>query len=234
MGRSRLFAIGDLHLSFTSEKPMDIFGFGWEKHHEKIRANWRRVVGENDTVLVLGDISWALKFEDSLADLAWVHELPGTKVLLRGNHDFWWSSIGKLRGLYDDMIFLQNDSYVTDGRAICGSRGWLTPSDANYSEKTDERIYNRELIRLKMALESARRSGAQEIIVGLHYPPTAQPGSESGFKRLIAEFGAKKVVYGHLHGREAFKKGIKGRHDGTEYCLASADYVNFTPLLISE
>lgn len=213
---------------------MGVFGSGWENHYEKIYANWHRLVGENDIVLVVGDISWALKFEDSLADLAWIHALPGTKVLLRGNHDLWWSSIGKLRSLYEDMIFIQNDSYTVDDRVICGSRGWVTPGDTNYTASTDEKIYNRELIRLRMALESAKRSEASECIVGLHYPPTAWPDAESGFKSLIEEFGATKVVYGHLHGREAFKKGIRGLRGATEYYLAAADYVDFSPILISE
>jgi predicted phosphohydrolase len=213
---------------------MGIFGAGWEDHHEKLYENWHRVVGADDTVFVVGDISWALKFEEALVDLAWLHELPGTKVLLRGNHDLWWASIGKLRSLYDDMIFIQNDSYVVDDRVICGSRGWTTPDDINYDAVTDEKIYNRELIRLRMSLESAAKSGAAECIVGLHYPPAARPGAMSGFKNLIAEFGAAKAVYGHLHGREAFKKGIQGRHGDTEYYLAAADYVDFTPILISE
>jgi predicted phosphohydrolase len=213
---------------------MDIFGSGWERHHEKIRANWLESVDADDIVLILGDISWALKFEDALADLAWIHALPGTKVLLRGNHDLWWGSVSKLRNLYEDMIFIQNDSYVVDDRVICGSRGWLTPCDANYAASTDEKIYKRELIRLRMALESAQRSGAPERIVGLHYPPTAWPDAASGFKDLIDEFGAAKVVYGHLHGKDAFKKGMRGRRGETEYLLASADYVNFAPILISE
>jgi predicted phosphohydrolase len=213
---------------------MGIFGSEWDNHYEKLRANWTEIVKADDTVLIVGDISWAMKLDDALIDLAWIHALPGTKVLLRGNHDFWWTSVSKLRALYEDMIFIQNDSYRVDDRVICGSRGWMTPGDANYTASVDEKTYNRELIRLRLALESAEKSGATEFIVGLHYPPTAWPNAESGFKDLIDEFGAAKVAYGHLHGREAYKKGLQGRHGKTEYYLTAADYVNFTPTLISE
>ncbi|MDR0817141.1 MAG: metallophosphoesterase [Clostridiales Family XIII bacterium] len=230
---NKIFALGDLHLSFTSEKPMDIFGSAWRDHEAHIRSNWLDSVDCEDTVYLLGDHSWALKFDDALTDLNWIHELPGRKVMLRGNHDLWWGSISRLRDLYEDMSFIQNDSIRIGDVALCGTRGWITPGDQNFKESDDRHIYDRELIRFRMSLDAAVRTGAREIVAGLHFPPSAGHGTGSGFIDLIEQYGVSKVVYGHLHGREAFKKGLQGEHNGTEYFLASGDYLAFKPLLIS-
>jgi predicted phosphohydrolase len=257
---SRLFALGDLHLSFTSEKPMGVFGANWDDHHVKIEEHWRAEVAKDDTVFLLGDLSWGLKFAEAEADLAWIHGLPGRKVLLKGNHDLWWQSVTRLRSLYDDMYFLQNDSVLLNGGAgrgegtgtgaavrnggagadsgatggvvLCGSRGWITPQEPSFSESEDRRIYERELIRLRLSLEDAVRKGADRIVCGLHFAPSARSGVSSGFTELFEEFGVEQVLYGHLHGREAFKKGLKGEHGGVKYALVSADYLNFKPLRI--
>ncbi|MDR0519713.1 MAG: metallophosphoesterase [Clostridiales Family XIII bacterium] len=260
---NRIFAIGDLHLSFTSEKPMGIFGANWDDHHEKIEANWRRSVTDGDIVLLLGDLSWALKYEDAKADLDWISSLPGRKVLMKGNHDLWWQSITRLRSDYKDMLFLQNDSIVVNfcedgsalcegaglaregekepsadgtggsaGVALCGSRGWLTPQEQSFSEAADRKIYERELIRLRLSLDDAKRKGARHIIACLHFAPSAKQDMRSGFMDLFDEYGVDQVVYGHLHGREAYKKGVKGYNNGVEYLLASADFVGFDPLCI--
>jgi predicted phosphohydrolase len=234
---SKLFAIGDLHLAFSSDKPMDVFGTVWEDHHLKLEAAWRDTVSEEDTVFIVGDISWALKMEDAMVDLVWIHELPGTKILLRGNHDYWWHGVSRMRELWpDDMLFVQNDALLMPGSngeiAICGSRAWLTPEDKLYKETDDRKYYDRELARLRLALESASKLGASEIVVGLHYPPSGGK-HKSGFIDLIEEFGVRTVVYGHLHGHEAYKKGIKGLIGYTEYHLVSADYLDFKPSLIS-
>jgi predicted phosphohydrolase len=229
----KLFAIGDLHLSFTSEKPMCIFGSNWDDHYIKIKRNWHASVTDEDTVFLVGDLSWALKLEDALADLEWIHELPGRKVLLKGNHDLWWQSVTRLRALHDDMYFLQNDSFpLGDGVFLCGSRGWLTPQEPSFTESDDRKIYERELIRLRMSLDDAARKGAERIVCGLHYAPSARPGLASGFIDLFVEYGAVRVVYGHLHGREAFKKGVKGERGGVNYALVSADYTDFAPIRI--
>jgi predicted phosphohydrolase len=229
----KLFAIGDLHLSFTSEKPMGVFGSQWDGHYLKIEKNWRAAVSDEDTVFVLGDISWGLKFEEAEADLAWIHGLPGRKVLLKGNHDMWWQSITRLRSLYEDMHFMQHDSLPLGGGVfLCGSRGWITPQEPSFSETTDRKIYERELIRLRLSLDDAVRRGAERIVCGLHFAPSARPGIGSGFIDIFEEYGVKQVMYGHLHGREAFKKGVKGEHGGVMYTLVSADYVNFAPKLI--
>jgi predicted phosphohydrolase len=229
---SRIFALGDLHLSFSSEKPMDIFGTAWERHDEKVRAHWLSVVAPEDTVFVLGDTSWALKLPDAMADLAWLHGLPGKKVLLRGNHDLWWTSISKLRALYDDLLFIQNDALLIGDVALCGSRGWITPSDQNFVEKDDKHIYERELIRFRLSLEAAAKLGGREIIAGLHFPPNAGWNTRSGFMDLAEEFGVNRLVYGHLHGREAFKKALLGLNDGVRYDLTSVDFLGFKPFLI--
>lgn len=235
---SKLFAIGDLHLSFSMDKPMGIFGDNWENHHEKIENNWRATVSEDDVVYVPGDLSWALKFDDAIPDLDWLHNLPGTKVFLKGNHDLWWNSVSKLRSLWpNDMKFIQNDCFVFEGAnsefVLCGSRGWVTPEDKYYVPKEDEKIYNRELLRLRMSLDSAKNTGIENIVVGLHYPPTGG-GYKSGFVELINEYEIKTVLYGHLHGIEAYKKGIKGQIGDTDYFLVSADYIDFSPKMIAE
>jgi predicted phosphohydrolase len=230
---TKLFAIGDLHLSFTSEKPMGVFGSNWDDHHLKLERNWRAAVSESDTVFLLGDLSWGLKFDEAEADIEWIHRLPGQKVLLKGNHDLWWQSVTRLRALHDDMYFMQNDSVMLgDGVALCGSRGWVTPQEPSFAEDTDRKIYDRELIRLRMSLDDAVRKGAERLICGLHFAPSARPGAVSGFMELFEEFRVERVVYGHLHGRDAFRKGVKGEHSGVKYALASADYIGFNPLRI--
>jgi predicted phosphohydrolase len=212
---------------------MGVFGQNWDDHHLKIETNWRAKVSESDTVFLLGDLSWGLRFDEAEADIAWIHGLPGRKVLLKGNHDLWWQSVTRLRALHDDMYFLQNDSIMLDdGVALCGSRGWTTPQDASFSEQTDRKIYERELIRLRLSLCDAARRGADRLICGLHFAPSARPGAASGFVEMFEEFGVERVVYGHLHGREAFKKGLKGRHGDIDYALVSADYIGFDPLRI--
>ncbi|MDR1495667.1 MAG: metallophosphoesterase [Clostridiales Family XIII bacterium] len=234
----KLFAVGDLHLSFTSEKPMGVFGSNWDEHYVKIEKNWRAEVSNDDTVFILGDISWALKFAEAEADLLWIHGLPGRKVLLKGNHDLWWQSVTRLRALYDDMYFMQNDSVdVGGGVVLCGSRGWLTPQEPSFSESVDRKIYERELIRLRLSLEDATRraaemEGAARLVCGLHFAPSARPGMDSGFMDMLEEFGVEQMVYGHLHGREAFKKGVMGVRNGVDYSLASADYLDFRPLRV--
>ena len=235
---SKLFAIADLHLSFSQEKPMGIFGDNWENHQEKLESNWKSAVSDEDIVFIPGDISWALKYEDALHDLEWIHNLTGTKVFLRGNHDLWWNSVSKLRELWPaDMKFIQNDCLEFQGTeysmVLCGTRGWVTPQDKYYIAKNDEKIFNREVIRLRMSLEKAIETGTKNIVLGLHYPPTGG-GKKSEFTKLIEEYGIKTIIYGHLHGLEAYKKGIKGQIGNAEYHLVSADYLDFSPKLIAE
>ncbi|MCL2436482.1 MAG: metallophosphoesterase [Clostridiales bacterium] len=226
-----IYVISDLHLSFSEnvQKPMDVFGGEWLEHAERVKKNWEDTVLENDTVIIAGDISWALKLEDAIPDLNWIRDLPGKKVLVKGNHDLWWASMKKLHDLFgDDLRFIQNNFYEADGYAICGTRGWICPGDEHYSEH-DEKIYKRELLRLRTSLMAAKNAGFSKIIVALHFPPMNDPYSESGFTELCREFGAKHVFYGHLHGAEGFRSGVQGNINGIEYRLVSLDYVRCKP-----
>ena len=234
----KIFAIADLHLSFDEniDKPMDKFGPGWENHTERLKENWERLVSAEDTVLIPGDISWALRIEEAIADFDWIHSLPGTKIISKGNHDLWWSKIRYLNSLYDDIIFLQNDCYTIDGEniVITASRGWPYPGSEEYSEH-DEKIYAREITRLKLGLdEAAKVAGDKRIIVSLHYPPSDPSARETGFTKILEEYGVWKCVYGHLHGMPAYTTGIKGVHRGVEYMLTSFDYLGGVPKLIYE
>ncbi|HAF59767.1 MAG TPA: metallophosphoesterase [Bacillota bacterium] len=226
-----IFAIGDLHLSTDGAKPMDIYGGQWIRHAERLEQKWRSVVEEDDIVIVAGDISWAMKRQDATEDLEWIARLPGKKVLIKGNHDLWWTSVTKLNQFYESMFFLQNSCYIAGDTAICGSRGWVCPGDTDFTEQ-DEKIYNRELGRLRLSLESAKNAGAAKIIGAMHFPPTNDKHEKSGFTALFEEYGVKMVVYGHLHGPEAHLRGIQGKRNGVEYRLVSCDYLKCSPLLI--
>ncbi len=232
----KIFAIADLHLSFSEniDKPMGIFGSGWENHEERLREAWLSSVSENDLVLIPGDISWALKMEDALVDFEWIHELPGTKIISKGNHDLWWSRINYLNSLYDDIIFLQNECYDIEGEnlVVVASRGWPYPGSIEYTEH-DEKIYERELHRLTLGLESARsKAPGKKIIACLHYPPSDSFGRKTAFTEILENYNVWKCIYGHLHGQASFGSGIKGEHRGVEYILASLDYLGATPRLI--
>ncbi|KAB3530457.1 metallophosphoesterase [Alkaliphilus serpentinus] len=221
-----LYAIADLHLSGSSQKPMDIFGSHWFLHHEKIKENWLAHVTDEDTVLIAGDISWSMKLNEAIVDLDWINNLPGRKILIRGNHDYWWSSISKLNSLYEEMHFLQNNFYTYQDYGICGSRGWICPNDYKFT-KDDEKIYLREINRLKFSLEAARKHHHQKLIVMLHYPPTNDLHEASLFTRLFEEYEVEKVIYGHLHGEESYHGGLKGIVNHVEYHLVSCDYLDF-------
>ena len=223
-----IYAISDLHLSFSEkvQKPMDVFGAEWINHAERIKQNWEDTVSENDTVIIAGDISWALKLEEAVPDLNWIRNLAGRKIFVKGNHDLWWASIKKLHDLFgDEFHFLQNNFFEADEYAICGSRGWVCPGDEYYSEH-DEKIYKREILRLKASLTSAKNAGFSKIIVSMHFPPMNDKSNVSGFTELFDEFGVEHVVYGHLHGAEGFKKGVFGNVNNVEYKLVSLDYLN--------
>ena len=225
-----IWAIADLHLSHDRAKPMDIFGPCWENHAEKIAANWRRLVGGDDLVIVAGDISWAMQLSGAADDLNWIAALPGRKLLLRGNHDYWWSSISKVRAaLPPGMAALQNDHYVFEDWAICGSRGWICPGEEGFDSEHDEKIYRREIGRLELSLESARLAGRERIVAALHYPPFNRQGSPSGFTGLLERYGVSYCVYGHIHdeGRDRLFQGERG---GVNYIFVAADGVDFTPV----
>ena len=230
-----IFTIGDLHLSFKENKPMNIFGENWDNHEEKIAKDWKSKVKDNDLVILPGDFSWAMYLKDSDEDFRYLNKLPGKKLLLKGNHDYWWSSQNKVVYAYPDMFFLKNNFFVYKDIAICGTRGWLCPNDTKFDE-SDKKIYERECIRLKLSLNAAVNGGYEKnMIVMLHYPPMNDKHEESGFTDIIKEYnGVNTVIYGHLHGRESIDGRFEGMLNGAEYRLVSADYLNFTPVKITE
>jgi len=201
-------------------------------HHERVKEHWERMVSAEDVVLIPGDISWGLREEEALADLAWIDALPGKKILFKGNHDLWWTTVSRLNKHFADMTFLQNKAcMIADRIAVCGSRGWICPGTDGFTEH-DQKIYNREVLRLEMSLEDAKKQGAEVILAALHYPPTNDKMQGSGFTELLSRYGVKTCVYGHLHGKEAFKNGIRGIYNGVEYKLVSLDYLEGEPALI--
>ncbi|MCE5342292.1 MAG: metallophosphoesterase [Eubacteriales bacterium] len=226
-----IFAIGDLHMPGNGEKPMDIFGQNWDHHMDTIRERWQNRVEPTDTVLIPGDISWAMQFSDAKADLQSIAELPGTKILLRGNHDYWWSSITRLRAcLPQGMIALQNDSVQVGDVAVCGTRGWTFPTDAFPLDEQETKIYLRELIRLRLALEDAGKRNLP-ILTMTHFPPLLNDCRDTAFTTLMEEYGVKLCVYGHLHGA-GIRGGFTGEHNGVEYRLTSCDAIDFTPVRV--
>ncbi len=221
-----IYAIGDLHLPGGDVKPMDVFGPHWERHFERICEDWRTRVKAEDVVLLPGDLSWAMRMEDALMDLREIGALPGRKILLKGNHDFWWSSISRLRGaLPDGMYALQNDCVQIDETVFCGSRGWALPGQENGEQ--DVKIYNRELMRLEMALKAARTAAPQgRLIAMMHYPPLLSSGEDTGFTALMERYRASDVVYGHLHG-QGIRGAFQGERRGVRYHLTSCDALGF-------
>jgi predicted phosphohydrolase len=228
-----IWTISDLHLSFAQPKPMDIFGTRWKDHHERIAANWRARVAASDTVLIAGDISWAMKVDDALVDLRWIDALPGRKILSKGNHDYWWDRAGPIRGLMPPSIELLEASAIALGAAvICGTRGWITPETPGFAPSTDMRVFSREVGRLERALAAASALAAElPMIVMIHYPPFIN-GRPTDFARRIAAAGASACVFGHLHRPEDWALATQGTVDGVFYQLTSCDYLGFGPVAV--
>ena len=223
-----IYAIGDLHLGFAMDKPMDKFGAEWANHHLMIEENWRRVVKPEDTVILAGDTSWAMDAEDFMQDFRFVQSLPGRKVIVQGNHDYWWGSTNKLNALDENIYFLKCGFARAKGLHICGARGWLCPNDALFTEH-DRKIYLREAARLKLSLDGAMADGAADIVVAMHYPPMNDSGEVSAFTELMRDYPVRLVVYGHLHGEGGHAKRIelKGMQEEIQYQLVSCDYLKF-------
>ena len=223
-----LFAIGDLHLPGGDEKPMEIFGDHWEGHFERISRDWRERVGEEDVVLIPGDISWAMQLKDAAPDLAAIGQLPGRKIIIKGNHDYWWNSMTQVRSVLPDSVQAIQHSAVDLGDCVvCGTRGWVFPTKETPLSKEDQRIYNREVIRLEMALKEGRQiCGDRPLIVMMHYPPLYDLERETEFTRLLKEHGAHTVVYGHLH-CAGIRVGFHGECAGVRYMLTSCDSLDF-------
>lgn len=228
-----IFAIGDLHLPGHSQKPMNVFGSHWDRHFETISEHWRRMVAPTDVVLIPGDISWAMQLEEAMDDLRAIAALPGKKLLLRGNHDYWWSSLSKLRAaLPQDMLVIQNDAVKLDGHVFCGTRGWTFPTPQQPLGEQDEKIFRRELMRLRMSLDQAVRLAGEDVTVMMHYPPLFADGIGTAFTDILEEYAVNRVVYGHLHGA-GIKIAFRGLRGGIDYVLASCDALGFCPVQVA-
>lgn len=226
-----IYAIADLHLSGEpASKPMDKFGVHWADHKEKVKNNWLNTVQPEDYVIIAGDISWAMTLAEAAVDLEWVAQLPGHKILLRGNHDYWWASISKMRNTYPDFIFLQNDSTILEtpeGQkiAICGTRGWLLPSSERFSEE-DNKIYLREGVRMELGLQQAQKAEPDKLILAMHYPPLFAAEENTVYTELLEKYQVETCVYGHIHG-ENHVITFEGTRNNVTYKLVSCDTQNF-------
>ena len=217
-----VYAISDLHLPLGINKPMNIFGREWDDYVERIFENWNKTINENDAVLICGDISWATYLQQAKADFDYLNKLPGIKIISKGNHDYWWSTMAKLENFLEEngcknFVFLHNNAYLYENIAICAARGWKSPFDKDFN-KEDEKIYERELLRLRLSLTEGKKL-SDEIVAMVHYPP------DFAVSELLDEFGVRICVYGHLHGRYAWERSS----DNPRYILVSADYLEFIP-----
>ena len=230
-----IYAISDLHLAQSIDKPMDVFGGRWADYMEKLKAEWGNIVCEEDSVVIPGDISWATYFEQALEDFNFINTLPGTKIISKGNHDYWWSTLNKLNKFLDNnsfatIRFMHNNSFTIDNSVLCGTRGWKCPGDDDFSQE-DRRIYNRELKRLELSLKSIEKAEGKEIIVAMHYPPFNSKKEPSEFVELMSRYGTSVCIYGHLHG-ESCNTAVIGEIQGIDFKLVSSDYLRFRPLLL--
>ena len=222
-----LFAIGDLHLCLGAPKPMDIFGGAWEGYMDKLQAGIS-CIGEDDTTILLGDLSWALDLKDAKADFAWINQIPGRKIILKGNHDYWWSTVKKFDAFctenqFSDMHILHNNYFEYDGYAICGTRGWFFEEER--SGQHDEKVFRRELMRLEASLRAA---GELPKLVFLHYPPRYKGYICQPILDLLNQYDVRQCFYGHLHSA-SHALAVEGLWDGVDYRLVSADKLNFLP-----
>lgn len=227
-----LYAIGDLHLSnATTEKPMDVFGGAWVGYMEKLRDGMS-VIGPDDTTVLLGDLSWALDLDQAREDFAWINSIPGSKIILKGNHDYWWSTASKFYKFcqengFSNMYILNNNHYEYEGMAICGTRGWFFEED--HGSEHDEKVFKRELLRLEASLKSA---GDLPKTVFLHYPPKYKGYECTPILDLLKQYDVRRCFYGHLHGA-SHGLAMEGLWDGIDFKLVAADRLNFSPLKVN-
>lgn len=225
-----LYAIGDLHLSFGADKPMDVFGPKWEGYVDRLREGLS-VIGPQDTTVLLGDLSWAMSIEDAREDFAFISAIPGRKIVLKGNHDYWWTTAAKFNKFcaengFEQMYVLNNNFYEYEDIAICGTRGWFFEEEKHAEH--DEKVFNRELMRLETSLKAA---GEREKICFLHYPPVYRGYYCAQIVELMKRYGVRQCIYAHLHS-DSHKLAITGSFEGIDYRLAAADYTGFHPILL--
>ena len=227
-----LYAIGDLHLSLGAEKPMDVLGGNWVGYMEKLQQGLS-VIKPEDTTILLGDLSWALDLSGARADFQWINQIPGRKIILKGNHDYWWSTAAKFYKFcqengFSEQYILNNNHYEYDGWAICGTRGWFFEEER--SGEHDEKVFKRELLRLEASLKSA---GEMPKMVFLHYPPRYKGYQCDEILELLQKYEVRRCFYGHLHG-PSHKLAMEGLWDGIEFRLVSADFLDFQPFLVAQ
>ena len=229
-----IYAIADLHLSFSQDKPMSIFGENWEEHSEKIKNNWISKVKPEDTVVLSGDFSWAMYLQDTYKDFEYLNSLPGKKLLLKGNHDYWWTTVTNMRNFleenkFENIDFIYNNSYLVENKILTGTRGWNLLDTENSSK-----MIKRESIRLQLAIEDGikKYGDDKEIIVFMHYPPISHVNKNTEFVRMLKQYNVKKCYYGHLHGK-SYQDAVEGIVDGIEFKLISADYLNFDVIKVT-
>lgn len=219
-----IYAMADFHLSESVDKPMDIFGSAWDNHSERIVKNWP--LSDNDVIVIPGDLSWAMDLCELKADIDFLASLPGKKIISKGNHDYWWSSVTKLKAFakdYDGFYFLHNNSFEISDFSVCGTRGWITES----GKEDDKKILKREVIRLETSLKSAKK----EPIVFLHYPPVTESTECEPIMKVLNDNGVKECYYGHLHGK-SLESAFSGEKYGIRFTPISADKLGFTPILV--
>lgn len=227
-----LFAIGDTHLSIATGKSMDIFG-GWSDYEKRLESNWKRLVRPEDTVVIAGDISWCMNLEEGLADFRFLDSLPGRKIILKGNHDYWWATKKKAdeffqKYSFDSLNILHNNAYESDGVAICGTRGWFFDAESD----ADKKVVLREAGRLKMSIDAARATGLEPVVF-LHYPPLNRDRKCDEIYNVLVEEKIKRCYYGHLHSY-SHATAFNGESDGIQFRLISSDFLGFCPALVTK
>lgn len=226
----KVFTIADLHLSLDGTKPMDIFS-GWENYVERIQENWERLIDPEDTVVLAGDISWGMSMEQALVDFRFLDALPGHKLIIKGNHDYWFSTASKMSRFFEQnglnsLKIIHNNCAETGEIAVCGSRGWMLDSEEEHNHK----VYLREVGRLETSLKEGAKTG-KEPVAFLHYPPVYQNNCCEEMLEVMRRYGVKRCFYGHIHGSGA-QYAFQGEYGGIHFRLVSADYLKFTPILV--
>ncbi len=228
-----IYIIGDLHLSFGESKPMDIFGENWTNHEEKIKQDWISKVKEEDTVVHLGDFSWAMHLKDTVKDFKFLDSLPGKKILLKGNHEYWWTTVTNMNNFLEEhnlknIYFLQNNSFEIEDKVICGTRGWTL---LNEDTENSKKMLAREAQRLELSIQDGLGKN-KEIIVFMHYPPIVKQNIDTEFMKILKKYDIKKCYYAHLHSK-SIEDAVEGVIQGIEFKLVSADALDFKLLKIN-
>jgi len=230
---TKVFAIADLHLSGSQNKPMDIFGIHWDNHWDRIKESWINNICNDDIIIIPGDISWAMSLEDAIIDINEIAALPGRQIFVKGNHDFWWSSYTKVdNALSKNQLIIQNNSHKISDIVIAGTRGWLCPGSQDFKEK-DEKIYKREAMRLELSLQDAMKKvdSRSTLIVAMHFPPYALDKKPTLFTEILEKYSPECVVFGHIHSPK-LAKSLEGEQNGINYIMSACDSIEFKPIRI--